>query len=520
MKKILLIFVLVFIGCDSKSNKKENKSIDPCEKCYNFKQDSNFSIVDGKVYYKKEPFEGELEYTDSTDKGVFEYRQKFSKGLPLHYRYGKNSKYSRNTTYFIHRKFGDIYEVIDYGYPWTTQKEQWEWGSLGVEFDEIYKKYFHFLYRESKLKNEKIVLEFLMDIEVGDGIFMEIGKFNVEFPNGNFSLFLIPMESGSFYNLKDDLGGFDDSIKEPQIYSEINFVEYIENDSLKYDIYGEYKEFHPNNKLTILGSVNYGGKVSGEYREFNKNNNIKNSVNYVNGERNGKYVSYHENGNIEETSNYVNGKLDGKYVVKHKNDSIYVSVNYVNGERNGKYIQNYEDGSIEETSNYVNGKLDGKYVSYHENGNIEETSNYVNGKLDGKYVVKHKNDSIYVSVNYVNGERNGKYIQNYEDGSIAITGKYVNGKKDGTWMTYSENQNTSWEERFNMGIKIMNCQNRDRSSIRSEMSEMDRRVINIVHGGNRIYYVQYLYTKINGKEEIGEENIDYSNKPKSNCELW
>ncbi len=482
MKKILLIFVLVFIGCDSKSNKKENKSIDPCEKCYNFKQDSNFSIVDGKVYYKKEPFEGELEYTDSTDKGVFEYRQKFSKGLPLHYRYGKNSKYSRNTTYFIHRKFGDIYEVIDYGYPrdfwakseftWTTQKEQWEWGSLGVEFDEIYKKYFHFLYRESKLKNEKIVLEFLMDIEVGDGIFMEIGKFNVEFPNGNFSLFLIPMESGSFYNLKDDLGGFDDSIKEPQIYSEINFVEYIENDSLKYDIYGEYKEFHPNNKLTILGSVNYGGKVSGEYREFNKNNNIKISANYVNGERNGKYVSYHENGNIEETSNYVNGKLDGKY------------------------------------------------VSYHENGNIEETSNYVNGKLDGKFMVKHKNDSIYFSLNYVNGKLDGKYIQNYEDGSIAITGKYVNGKKDGTWMTYSENQNTSWEERFNMGIKIMNCQNRDRSSIRSKMSEMDRTVINIVHGGNRIYYVQYLYTKINGKEESGDEVINYSNKPKSNCELW
>ena len=113
-----------------------------------------------------------------------------------------------------------------------------------------------------------------------------------------------------------------------------------------------------------------------------------------------------------------------------------------------------------------------------------------------------------------------RHIQNFEDGSIAITGKYVNGKKDGTWMTYSENQNTSWEERFNMGIKIMNCQNQDKSSIRSKMSEMDRTVINIVHGGNRIYYVQYLYTKINGKEEIGDELIDYSNKPKSNCELW
>ena len=188
--------------------------------------------------------------------------------------------------------------------------------------------------------------------------------------------------------------------------------------------------------------------------------------------------------------------MSGEYREFHKNNNIKISANYVNGERNGKY------------------------VSYHENGNIEKTSNYVNGKLDGKFMVKHKNDSIYVSVNYVNGEQNGKYIQNHEDGSIEISGKYVNGKKDGTWMTYSENQNTWWEERFNMGIKIMNCQNRDRSFIRSKMSEMGRRVIDIQHSGNRIYYVQYFYTKINGLEGSGDEVINYSNRPKSNCELW
>ena len=106
----------------------------------------------------------------------------------------------------------------------------------GFEFDEIYKNYFHFLYRQSKIKNEEIVLDFLINIAVGDGIYQDIGRFNVEFPSGKFSLFLKPRESGNFHNQTQSVDPHNFEIKS-QLYSQINFVEHVYKDTLKYDVF-------------------------------------------------------------------------------------------------------------------------------------------------------------------------------------------------------------------------------------------------------------------------------------------
>lgn len=87
MKNLLLILLLVFFGCNSKTKKEKVNDFQPKkEKIYDFQQDSiNFKIVNGEVFYKNKPFSGNLKYVDSTQNGIFIYNEKLSFGIPPTY---------------------------------------------------------------------------------------------------------------------------------------------------------------------------------------------------------------------------------------------------------------------------------------------------------------------------------------------------------------------------------------------------------------------------------------------------
>ena len=191
------------------------------------------------------------------------------------------------------------------------------------------------------------------------------------------------------------------------------------------------------------------------------------------------------------------------------------------GKIEGEFKEYHPNSNIKVTGKYVNGKLDGEYKEFHPNSNVKVTGKYVNGELDGEYKEFHPNSNIKVTCKYVNGKLDGEYKEFYSNKNIWFTGKYINGNKDGKWRYYNEENTYGYNEyRFNNGVEIINCQIKDKQNIGIEMSQMDKRVIEIQHGGNRKYYVRYLYTKRNGEEGYGDQIINYSGKEMYNCEFW
>ena len=86
---------------------------------------------------------------------------------------------------------------------------------------------------------------------------------------------------------------------------------------------------------------------------------------------------------------YRNGKLDGLVESFFENTETFLSgqlrekINYKDGELNGPYEVYYENGQLKEKGNFKDVKRDGLFERYHENGQLELKGNFKEGKEDG-----------------------------------------------------------------------------------------------------------------------------------------
>jgi antitoxin component YwqK of YwqJK toxin-antitoxin module len=240
------------------------------------------------------------------------------------------------------------------------------------------------------------------------------------------------------------------------------------------------EEFYSDGTLkdrSIFQSKNDGGKRHGSRERYYRNGQLKEKLNYVNGEvhgasedfyedglpqliaswkngeQDGLWTSYYENGEIEAEINFKNGERDGLSTTYHENGEIGLKETYKNAEKDGLSTTYHENGEIGAEINFKNGERDGLSTLYRENGSIREKLTYKDGKRNGLGTMYFGNGEIEAEINFKNGERDGLNTSYYKNGEIAIKATYKNDVKDGLSTTYYENGEIASKANYKNDVK-------------------------------------------------------------------
>jgi len=132
-----------------------------------------------------------------------------------------------------------------------------------------------------------------------------------------------------------------------------------------------------------------------------------------------KYIEYGEDGKLKPNKNlskfyYANGNLKEE-------------VNYENGQRNGLTKRYYENGILEAELNYKDGEEDGLQKGYHDNGNLMYEHNFKAGELEGLQKEYDLGGNLLTEMNYKAGKPDGLH-KLYIKGKLLMECQYKDGK--------------------------------------------------------------------------------------------
>lgn len=149
----------------------------------------------------------------------------------------------------------------------------------------------------------------------------------------------------------------------------------------------------------------------------------------VEGKKEGKGITWYENGQIKESMNYKNGELDGLCVDYYFNKRR--ETNYLQGRKHGVFIRWNADNKKEVEENYDNGRLEGARYEWRDDG-VTVHSAYKNNKLlkSESYYPSGEKRSLEI---YVPEQDIVQSIFWYEDGTISFEGykkQYLSLKTD------------------------------------------------------------------------------------------
>ncbi|MDC6461128.1 toxin-antitoxin system YwqK family antitoxin [Gammaproteobacteria bacterium] len=130
---------------------------------------------------------------------------------------------------------------------------------------------------------------------------------------------------------------------------------------------------------------------------------------------------------------YRNGKLDGLVESFFENTETFLSgqlrekINYKDGELNGPYEVYYENGQLKEKGNHQDGERDRPYENYYENGQLKEKGNFKDGKRDGLFERYHENGQLELKGNFKEGKEDGLWNYFNQDGELTSTKEWKDG---------------------------------------------------------------------------------------------
>ncbi|MFZ1693790.1 MAG: hypothetical protein WAT74_11375 [Flavobacteriales bacterium] len=222
------------------------------------------------------------------------------------------------------------------------------------------------------------------------------------------------------------------------------------------------RTFHPNGKVSSLGSYSKSGKREGLFKEFDLKGDITGAkifqgdqlvsegmVNNV-GMLQGPWVEYFSSGEKRAEGSYSDGKKEGEWSFYHRSGKVEQRGKYAAGLPQGQWTWYYESGKMHRQESYRRGKEDGSSVEYAEDGQVITQGEYIDGRREGKWfyeVGDHKEEGTYRD-----GLKDGLWNYTYGDGKRYFTGAFQNGEPDGKHKWFWPNGRLRMEGKYSGGL--------------------------------------------------------------------
>ena len=216
---------------------------------------------------------------------------------------------------------------------------------------------------------------------------------------------------------------------------EISKIINEENFAYSYLFYPEKltEKFFSGKQTLQSRKYNVFGPGDGFEEEFWLNGQLRERINFSNGERHGLSEEFDSFGNKVSTATYKNGKLNGLakfyYKQNHKSEKdVLLS--------KGNCIEHTSTGIDYE--NFLVSSYDGIWEWFYENGQISTRGSY-------KQYASAK-DNIFGGA-----EEEGLWEWFYEDGTLKAKGNYKKGKQEGLWEWFYEGGNLKVRANYKKG---------------------------------------------------------------------
>lgn len=150
--------------------------------------------------------------------------------------------------------------------------------------------------------------------------------------------------------------------------------------------------YYHKGKGPISRQDNYlNGKLEGESQHFDRKGNIKQRMNFSQGQPNGP-AEFYVNGRLHMRSSYVNGKMTGESLHMDPASGMpRAAFTYNDGAKHGPATVYGPMGTVQKTMNYDNDQLHGHTATYYPDGKLMMEGNYFHGAKHGQFVNYHKN---------------------------------------------------------------------------------------------------------------------------------
>ena len=110
-------------------------------------------------------------------------------------------------------------------------------------------------------------------------------------------------------------------------------------------------------KFNIFSPLDFLYRFTGIVESFYENGNLRNKVNYKDGEPKGLIEWYYENGQLEKKGNYKEGlREDGLWGFYYKNGQLSYKYNYKDGKKDGVWVNFNQDGFLKKTETWKDGE--------------------------------------------------------------------------------------------------------------------------------------------------------------------
>ena len=110
-------------------------------------------------------------------------------------------------------------------------------------------------------------------------------------------------------------------------------------------------------KFSIFSHLDFLYRFIGIVESYYENGNLRNKVNYKEGEPKGLIEWYYENGQLEKKGNYKEGlREDGLWEFYYKDGQLSYKYNYKDGKKDGVWVNFNQDGSLKKTETWKDGE--------------------------------------------------------------------------------------------------------------------------------------------------------------------
>jgi len=227
---------------------------------------------------------------------------------------------------------------------------------------------------------------------------------------------------------------------------------------------GVHREFGPDGKVSNAfiyndkglliseGIVDEAGRFNGKWKDFYPDGNVLAEGTYTDSRRSGLWKFYSISSKVEQTGYYNNGRPDGLWKWYYENGAVLREEEYFQGERDGAYIEYSANGEIIAQGNYSDGEKNGLWKL--KSGDYTEEGNYIIGLKDGQWKSFYNNGTLKFKGSYVQGNPDGEHLYFYETGKVKEDQHYRMGIRQRTWKKYDEEGATSLTITYKDDIEI------------------------------------------------------------------
>ena len=250
--------------------------------------------------------------------------------------------------------------------------------------------------------------------------------------------------------------------------------------------------------------------------ELISKNYLETKNNYLGKKKHGEWITYFEQSEkIGSREFFKNGNLVEMKLYYH-NGNLKQELNFEDGELHGITTSYYENEKIQGINSYKKGLKHGEFMSYFENGQLHYKYNFIEGQEDGAQLNWFQDGKLDIEKNMKNGVQHGLYRQFYENGQIEYQVVYDEGEPIGIKQFFGKNGELIDIEGYSKYFKgtpviIDEIMNNSFRSKRNEKEKQQKEEANKQGVTYEKYKINLKGLKKDIEDDNGENIIYYSN---------